>query len=512
MAINGVCREKSGAASYFEARSRETAPYMLAHSDSCSHATSYFRTATITLLNFLALPAFGTAQLPSFHVSDNPSHDLAAQPRLWTSLALSGQFDVTDDIKERLVADIVPEANDLDTETTGIEEIVVLGSRARMDTLANELPVGADVFQGADVERAGESDLGAALTKLAPSFNSSRQSIGDGALFRAATLRGLSPDQTLVLVNGKRRHSMAWLRVLDGVIGYGSGGTDLAAIPTTALGRIEVLRDGAAAQYGSDAIAGVINLQLRDHADGGEFTVHGGTGDGNGSRVGAAFNGGLPLGNDGFLNVTAEWYKEDPLHRNGGNGGLDPDFQDRLITDSSPLNDSAFVFLNAALATSDTSEFYAFGGLSRRTGRASGAYRFRYGYWDGLESGDDTWDFVVPNFVNFHERNTHPVYPNGFLPYEESRIDDASAVVGWRSAISGWDLDLSAGYGRNEYGFGVSDTINASIGAHYLDRNPGASVANVIANAGPLDGDSGGIEFDQLTLNLDVRRTFEAAR
>ena len=391
----------------------------------------------------------------------------------------------------------------------GIEEIVVLGSRARVDTLANELPVGVGVFQGVDVERAGESDLGAALTKLAPSFNYSRQSVGDGALLRAATLRGLSPDQTLVLVNGKRRHNMAWLRVLDGVIGYGTGGTDLGAIPTTAVARIEVLRDGAAAQYGSDAIAGVINLQLRDRADGGEFTVQGGTGDGNGSRVGAAFNGGLSLGKEGFLNVTAEWYEEDPLQRNGGNGGLDPNHQDELVTDSSPLNDSAFLFLNAALPTRGASEFYAFGGLSRRKGRASGAYRYRYNYWDGLESGDDTWDFVVPNFINFHERNTHPVYPNGFLPYEESRIDDVAAVAGWRTTASGWDYDLSAGYGRNEYGFGVVNTINASIGAHYLDRNPGASVADVIANAGPLHGNSGGIEFDQLTLNFDLRRTFE---
>ena len=221
------------------------------------------------------------------------------------------------------------------------------------------------------------------------------------------------------------------------------------------------------------------------------------------------FNGGIPLGDEGFLNVTAEWYKEEPLNRNGGNGGLDPDFQDHLITHSSPLNDSAFLFLNAGLPTGDRSELYAFGGLSRRKGRASGAYRFRYNYWEGLESGDDTWDFVVPNFINFQERNTHPVYPNGFLPYEESRIDDASAVVGWRATTSGWDYDLSAAYGRNEYGFGVSDTINASIGAHYLDRNPGASVADVIANAGPLHGNSGGIEFDQLTLNFDVRRTFE---
>ena len=390
----------------------------------------------------------------------------------------------------------------------GIEEIVVLGSRARVETLANELPVGVDAFQGVEIERAGESDLGAALTKLAPSFNYSRQAVGDGALLRAATLRGLSPDQTLVLVNGKRRHNMAWLRVLDGVIGYGTGGTDLGAIPTTALERIEVLRDGAAAQYGSDAIAGVINLQLRDRADSGEFTVQGGTGDGNGSRLGAAFNGGIPLGDEGFFNVTAEWYKEEPLNRNGGNGGLDPDFQDRLITHSSPLNDSAFLFLNAGLPMGDDAELYGFGGLSRREGLASGAYRFRYNYWEGLESGDETWDFVVPNFINFHERNTHPVYPNGFLPYEESRIDDISGVVGWRGTVSGWDLDLSGAYGRNEYRFGVIDTINASIGAHYLDRNPGASVTDIIANAGPLSGASGGIEFDQLTLNLDVRRTF----
>ena len=390
----------------------------------------------------------------------------------------------------------------------GIEEIVVLGSRTRVETLANELPVGVDAFQGADVLRSGEADLGAALTKLAPSFNYSRQAVGDGALLRAATLRGLSPDQTLVLINGKRRHNMAWLRVLDGVIGYGTGGTDLGAIPSTALARVEVLRDGASAQYGSDAIAGVINLELRDRADDGEFTVQGGTGDGNGSRVGAAFNGGVPLGDEGFVNVTAEWYKEEPLNRNGGNGGLDPDYQDRLITHSSPLNDSAFLFLNAELPFGDNSEVYGFGGLSRREGLASGAYRFRYNYWEGLQSGNDTWDFVVPNFINFHERNTHPVYPNGFLPYEESRIDDLSGVIGWRGTVSAWYIDLSGAYGRNEYRFGVSDTINASIGAHYLDRNPGAGIADIIANAGPTSGHSGGIEFDQLTLNLDVRRTF----
>ena len=398
-----------------------------------------------------------------------------------------------------------------DANPRGIEEIVVLGSRARGEELASELPVAVDVIQGFEIERMGEADLGAGLSKLVPSLNYTRQSIGDGALMRPATLRGLSPDQTLVLVNGKRRHNMAWLRILDGQIGYGSGGTDLAAIPAAALSRVEVLRDGAAAQYGSDAIAGVINLELSERADGGELTLQAGSGDANGSRTGFAFNGGIPLAGDGFVNVTAEWYQEDPLHRNGGNGGLDPGFQDELIVDSSPEAEAAMLFLNAALPVGDSAELYAFGGVSNREGRASGAYRFAYGYWDGLQSGDETWDFVVPNFVNFHERNTHPVYPGGFLPYEESTIDDFSAVAGWRGEVSGWDLDLSGSYGSNEFGFGVSNSINASVGAHYLDRNPGASITDIIANAGPMAGSSGGIEFDQLTLNLDVRRTFDGA-
>ncbi|MDE0452059.1 MAG: TonB-dependent receptor [Gammaproteobacteria bacterium] len=390
-----------------------------------------------------------------------------------------------------------------------IEEIVVVGSRARLESQADELPVPVDVQHGLDLAHTGEIDLGAALTKLAPSFNYTRLSVGDGALLNAATLRGLAPDQTLVLVNGKRRHSMAWVRVLDGVIGYGTGGTDLRAIPSAAVARVEVLRDGAAAQYGSDAIAGVINVALKEDT-GGEVIAHVGRAAGaDATRFGMSFNAGMSLGADGFLNVTGEWYDSDPLQRNGGNGGHDPDYQDELITFSSPSHGGSLLFANAALPVGDAAELYAFGGASRREGRSSGAYRFRYNYWQGVETGDATWDFVVPNFINFHERNTHPVYPDGFLPYEESEIRDISVVAGWRGRWGEWDLDLSAGYGRNNFDFAASDTINASVGAHYLERNPGASVADIIANAGPLSGDSGGIEFDQLTLNLDLRRTFE---
>ena len=390
-----------------------------------------------------------------------------------------------------------------------IEEVVVVGSRARIESRVDELPVAVDLYQDTDLESTGEIDLGAALTKLSPSFNYTRLSVGDGALLIPATLRGLSPDQTLVLVNGKRRHSMAWLRLLDGVIGSGTGGTDLRAIPSAALARVEVLRDGAAAQYGSDAIAGVINLELRERADGGELTLHGGLGDGNGSRLGASFNGGAPLGAGGFLNFTGEWHDSAALQRNGGNGGLDPNYQDELITYSAPKHDGWALFFNAGLPVGDAGEWYAFGGLSRREGVSTGAYRFRYNYWEGLRSGDDTWDSVVPNAINFHERNTHPVYPDGFLPYEESRIDDLSIAAGWRGAMGSWDLDLSATYGENEFQFGVSDTINASIGAHFLYTNPAATVAEIVANAGPLAGDSGGIRFDQFTLNLDGRRSFE---
>ena len=389
-----------------------------------------------------------------------------------------------------------------------IEEFMVdIGSRARSQIPLDDLPVPVDLYTDIDIQSAGEADLAAALTKLSPSFNYSRNSIGDGGLLHPATLRGLSPDQTLVLVNGKRRHSMAWLRVLDGVIGWGTGGTDLRSVPAAAIRRVEVLRDGAAAQYGSDAIAGVINLVLKDNADGGSLALYGGTAGGaGGDRFGANFNGGFPLGEGGFINLTGEWHDEDPLLRNGGNGGNDPNFQDELIVDSSPEHDNLSLFLNAELPVGDAAALYAFGGWSRREGSASGAYRFRHNYWQGIKSGVAGLDGILPTHINFHERNTHPVHPNGFLPYEESTIEDISAALGLRNSLGGWDIDLSAVYGRNEFGFGVSNSINASIGAQYLLENPGASLADILANAGPTSGDSGGILFDQLTFNLDARR------
>ncbi|MDE0443361.1 MAG: TonB-dependent receptor plug domain-containing protein, partial [Gammaproteobacteria bacterium] len=222
--------------------------------------------------------------------------------RLWGALA--GLFALA-------VPATAAEAEPETADEGRLEEVVVIGSRARIEVEAHELPVPVDLYPDTDLERVGEVDLAAALTKLAPSLNYSRTSVGDGGSFNPATLRGLSPDQTLVLVNGKRRHGMAWVRVLDGVIGWGSGGTDLRAIPSAALARVEVLRDGAAAQYGSDAIAGVINLVLRENT-GGQITAYlTGAGDGGGERINLSFNGGVSLGAGGFLNVTGEWHDEE---------------------------------------------------------------------------------------------------------------------------------------------------------------------------------------------------------
>ena len=403
----------------------------------------------------------------------------------------------------------VAEAGPETADEGRLEEVVVIGSRARIEIDANELAVPVDLYRETDLERVGEVDLAAALTKLAPSLNYSRTSVGDGGSLNPATLRGLSPDQTLVLVNGKRRHGMAWVRILDGVIGWGSGGTDLRAIPSAALARVEVLRDGAAAQYGSDAIAGVINLVLRDNT-GGQITAYAtGAGDGDGERINLSFNGGLALGDGGFLNVTGEWHDEEALRRNGGNGGHDPDFQDELMADSAPRHDLTSLFFNAGIPVGDVGEVYAFGGLSNRQASSSGAYRFRYNYWEGLESGDATWDFVVPTFINFHERNTHPVYPDGFLPYEESDIEDIAIAGGLRRNVAGWEVDASLSYGANEFAFSASNTINASIGAQYVADNPGADIAAIIANAGPVGGKSGSIEFSQVSFNIDAQRELD---
>ena len=197
-----------------------------------------------------------------------------------------------------------------------VEELVVVGSRRR-DRSAADSPVPVDVIGGDDFRNHGDTDMDSLLASLVPSYNVDQQPISDaGTVIRPASLRGLSSDATLVLVNGKRRHRGSVISFLGGGISDGAHGPDLSAIPAVALDRVEVLRDGASAQYGSDAIAGVLNLVLREDSSGGSVEAKWGrTGEGDGEATTLAANLGLPLMDTGFVNLSMEYKQADPTSR-----------------------------------------------------------------------------------------------------------------------------------------------------------------------------------------------------
>ena len=335
--------------------------------------------------------------------------------------------------------------------------------RSRTDT-----PVPVDVVPIEEIAgETGQLDLGQLLQYVAPSFNSNRQSGSDGSdHIDAATLRGLGPDQVLVLINGKRRHTSS-LVYLFGTRGRGNVGTDLNAIPVSAIERIEILRDGAAAQYGSDAIAGVINIVLRKAAgmnvllSAGQYTA------GDGANEQLAVHYGIPLANRGTLALTAEMLNRDQTNR----AGIE---EPRRIGDSASENLTLFYNLDARVGGGT---LYGHGGYNDRDGLAGAWYR------GGVGSDD------IPS------RNSAAMYPNGFVPDIGTDIRDYSAALGYRTTINNWAFDLSTTYGSNRMEFLISRTLNASIAA----LNHGIS---------PAEFDAGGFTFDQHTTNFDVSRYF----
>ncbi len=378
-----------------------------------------------------------------------------------------------------------------------VEEIeVVVGSRAGVADPAT-LPVPVDIYGAEEIARLGEVDLAEVLGEIAPSFNSTRLSAGDGAALHVATLRGMNGDQVLILVNGKRRHGVAFAKVLA-VSGQGTTGTDLRAIPVHAIKRIEVLREGAASQYGSDAVAGVINIVLKDDAGGiSAATFLGRTSRGDGMRLITSANAGVSLG-DGFLNVTVEAARQEATNRAGAAPtcfGPDPSYGPcadggkviRLQRNGEPDYKGAGFMANAAIPLGESAEFYAFGGYSVREAVSDGLYR------------KADW---VPRTVSY-------VYPDGFFPIEESDLSDKSAVAGLRGFVGGWSGDLSLGFGHGRFAFGAANSINPSYAAEYLANNPGADGASIAANAGPRNTFSGGLNVRQWTLNADATRELE---
>ena len=270
-------------------------------------------------------------------------------------------------------------------EAEEVEEIKVTGSRRAHRTGGDTLAP-LDIISGRDFSRQGRGETTDMLRTLIPAYNVNVHPISDAAtLIRPANLRGLSPDQTLVLVNGKRRHRAAVISFLGGVAGGGAQGPDVSAIPAIALKQVEVLRDGASAQYGSDAIAGVINFVLRDDAEGGVVeTKFGQTYSGDGEHRQLSANLGLPLGDAGFVNLSGDWKERDPTVRSiqradarkliaAGNTDVEQPYAQ--IWGQPDLDDDWKGFVNMAAAFSDEAEFYAFGNYSER--EAEGGFFFR---------------------------------------------------------------------------------------------------------------------------------------
>ena len=370
--------------------------------------------------------------------------------------------------------------------------IVVTGTRAEGRTaLESTAPV--DVISAGTLENNGSTELNVALSYALPSFNFPQPAITDGTdHVRPATLRGLGPDQTLVLVNSRRRHASALVN-LNGSVGRGSSAVDLNTIPVSAIGRVEVLRDGASAQYGSDAIAGVINVGLREAREGGQVTASFGqyatdiplvdqprsASDGDTTSLSGWV--GLPLGAEGFLTLSAEYRDREPTNRAGPDtrqqypslpgSGLDPREQsfDRInhrfgLSASEALS----LFANAGLPINADAELYGWASYQQRDGQGAGFYR---------RASDS--------------RNVPAIYPDGFLPYITTDVEDISVLGGVRGDWAEWGYDFSLGYGRNELGYGVENSVNTSMGA-----------------SSPTSFDAGALIYDQLTANADFQRNY----
>ncbi len=379
------------------------------------------------------------------------------------------------------------------------EELITIGTRTEGRT-AIDSPVPVDLIDSEAMATTGATEVGRMLQTLVPSFNFSSSSISDGTdALRPATLRGLGPDQTLVLVNGKRRHGSALIHVNTSV-GRGTAGTDLNAIPASAIQRIEVLRDGASAQYGSDAIAGVINIVLKDNSEGGNVRAsYGEYTKGDGDTYVVSYNQGLSLGSDGYLNLDIEYRDRESTNRAGLTGQCQYTCTDLGggVFESTDPREAIFPRQNFRIGDSDSQhlagtlnlglpinnyvEFYAFGTLSDRENESAGFYR------RANQAGNNPTfqsDGVTP--VN----NGAAFYPSGFLPLINTDITDVSLNAGFQGEFAGdWQWDASVGYAQNQFGFFISNSVNAS-----LVSATGTS---------PTSADAGQLELGMTTFDLE---------
>ena len=395
-------------------------------------------------------------------------------------------------------------------EPIQLQELVVVGVGTRVEGRSiTDSPVPVDVVTEQEILETGHSEVGRIIQALIPSFNFSSSTISDGTdSVRPATLRGLGPDQVLVLVNGKRRHGSALIHVNTSV-GRGTAGTDLNAIPVSAIKRIEVLRDGASAQYGSDAIAGVINIVLKDSYDGALHTSVGQTYEGDGSRYTARLNKGFQIGEDGVLHAALEFSHRGATNRAGLSGSIqyddsvkdekniltmDPGNKERNFNRRNfRIGDSeldqfsgAFNYTNPIAGTG--AEVYAFGDFSRVQNESGGFYR-RANQLDRNPPGS--------------------IYPDGFLPLIHTTVSDFSIGSGIvREFENSLKADLAVVHGGNTFNFEITNSHNAS----WVNCALGNPLRTGIcpedtdlfsAGATPTSADAGTLTLHLTTVNLD---------
>jgi len=370
-----------------------------------------------------------------------------------------------------------------------IEEVVTIGSRSKKPRTATDSTVPIDVFSGDVFTSLGNNaDITDNLKTLVPSFTAT-PATGDGSAFiRPTSLRGMAPDQTLVLVNGKRRHRSALVQFFAPAAGNGAHGVDIGMIPSIALKNVEVLRDGAAAQYGSDAIAGVINFQMKDADEGGQIQVQYGEFFDDEESVKIAANGGFSLMGNGFVNVSFESTDNDALSRGiqrpdaqalvdaGVPGvGADSPFGDSPLAQSwgRPETKGQRFFLNSGYDLSDTAELYLHANYADTEGR----YRF------------------------FYRNPSHPTLtdvttlPAGYTPFLDGDQKDVSLVTGIKGEMDGEIYyDISVGYGKSELEYFLNNTVNSGL------------VDTVAGTPGQRNFNMGGYEQEEVNVNVDFSK------
>ena len=367
-----------------------------------------------------------------------------------------------------------------DNQTIELEDWVIIGSRHQGGRSVRASPVPIDVLDNDELRSYGATDISSQLAKLIPSYNINEQPISDAATFiRPANLRGLPPDSTLVMINGKRRHRAAVITLLGGGISNGAHGADISTIPAIALKRIEVLRDGASAQYGSDAIAGVLNFELKDANNGGSIDTNWGQFyRGDGESLNVAANIGLPLFTDaGFANLSLEFRQAEATSRSvqrtnaqkliaRGNTHVRNPAQ---IWGTPEIRDDYKFFGNAGFKFNENLKVYGFGNYAERDIENGFFFRSPGCGNDGLGCSPRTGVFVNGDRTlalpgGSGQTDFRDLFPGGFTPQFGGVLVDYSIAGGVRGKIAGdWSYDASAVHGRNKVDFFLRNTVNPQL-------------------------------------------------